>query len=209
MSRFSVQVAAEERVPRRDIERVEKDLNLFLELRERLAQSELSRLRNEITHLLSGGDDVDEDADAIHPATGEPVGSREERALLAFQSLVDFFTARRKLLLDTITAPQVGEVLGVSRQAATGRAEKGSLLAVLDRGAFRFPTFQFDPRGPNGVVEGLPEVLKALEPQPAFTKLVWLTRSSDTLDNREPLEVLRHGGRERVVAAARAVAELP
>jgi hypothetical protein len=209
MSRFSVQVAAEERVPRRDIERVEKDLNLFLELRERLAQSELSRLRNEITHLLSGGDDVDEDADAIHPATGEPVGSREERALLAFQSLVDFFTARRKLLLDTITAPQVGEVLGVSRQAATGRAEKGSLLAVLDRGAFRFPTFQFDPRGPDGVVEGLPEVLKALEPQPAFTKLVWLTRSSDTLDNREPLEVLRHGGRERVVAAARAVAELP
>ena len=209
MSRFSVQVAAEERVPRRDIERVEKDLNLFLELRERLAQSELSRLRNEITHLLSGGDDVDEDADAIHPATGEPVGSREERALLAFQSLVDFFTARRKLLLDTITAPQVGEVLGVSRQAATGRAEKGSLLAVLDRGAFRFPTFQFAPRGPDGVVEGLPEVLKALEPQPAFTKLVWLTRSSDTLDNREPLEVLRHGGRERVVAAARAVAELP
>ena len=209
MSRFSVQVAAEERVPRRVIERVEEDLTLFLELRERLARKEVRRLRNEIAHLLSDIDDVDADPDAIHPVTGEPVGSREDRAMLAFQSLVDFFTARRKLLRDTITAPQVGEVLGVSRQAATGRAEKGSLLAVLDRGAFRFPTFQFDPRGPDGVIEGLPEVLKALEPQPALTKLVWLSRPNETLDDSEPLEVLRRGERDRVVAAARAAAELP
>ena len=209
MNRFIVQVAAEEHVPRRVIERVEQDLNLFLELRQRLARSEASRLRNEIGRLLTYIDDVEEDPEAIHPATGEPVGSREEHAMLALQSLVDFFTARRKLLRDTITAPQVGEVLGVSRQAASGRAAKGSLLAVLDRGAFRFPLFQFDPQGPDGVVEGLPEVLKALDPQPAFTKLVWLTRPNDTLDNSQPLEVLRRGERERVVAAARAAAELP
>ena len=35
MSRFSVQVEAEERVPRREIERVEKDVNLFLAVYQR------------------------------------------------------------------------------------------------------------------------------------------------------------------------------
>jgi hypothetical protein len=209
MTSFSVQVAAEKRVPRSELKQVEQDLTLFLELRERLARKELSLLRHELGQVLSEADDVGVDPSAPHPATGEAVGSREERALLAFQSLVDFFTSRRKLLGETITAPQVAEILGISRQAVAARAAKGSLLAVLDRGAFRFPTFQFDPRGPDGLVEGLAEVLNALEPQPAFTKLVWLTRANDTLDGAEPLEVLRRGERARVVAAARAAAQLP
>jgi hypothetical protein len=145
----------------------------------------------------------------VHPATGEPPESPARQAQLALASLVDVFTARRLLLADAITAPQVAEVLGISRQAAAARAEKGSLLAVLDRGAFRFPTFQLDPAGPDGLVPGLADTLRALEPQPAFAELVWLTRPSPTLDGLEPIEALRRGERDRVVAAARAAAELP
>ncbi len=208
MSRFSAQVKAEEAVPRRELERVEKDLNLFLAMYQRLVRHEVARLRNVLVHAV---EEVDGDADrgAIHPATGERIGSREEHAAAELGSLFDLFVARRHLLEDTLTAPQVGDILGISRQAATGRVETGSLLAVLDRGAYRFPRWQFDPRGPDGVVPGLPDVLEALEPQPAFSKLVFLTRPNRTLDEREPIEVLRRGERERVLAAAHAAAQLP
>lgn len=208
MSRFSAQVEAEERVPRRELARVEEDVNLFLAVYQRLVRDEVARLRNVLVHAIEGVDGG-EDPEAIHPTTGERTGSREEHAATELESLLDLFVARRQLLEDTLTAPQVGGILGVSRQAATGRAESGSLLAVLDRGAYRFPRWQFDPRGPDGAVPGLPEVLEALEPQPAFSKLVFLKRPNETLDGREPIELLRRGERERVLAAARAAAQLP
>lgn len=210
MSRFSAQVAASERVPRREIERVEEDVRLFLEVHERLPRPQVVQLRNILVDLVAD-DDKHETGDpgAIHPATGERVGSREQHALAEVESLFDLFSARRRLLEDTITAPQVADILGISRQAATARAETGSLLAVLDRGAYRFPTWQFDPRGPDGVLAALPAVVRALDPQPAFSKLVWLTRPNTTLDKSEPLELLRRGEYERVLAAAHAAAVLP
>jgi hypothetical protein len=210
VSRFSAQVGVSERVPRREIERVEEDVRLFLEVHERLPRPQVSQLRNILVHLVAE-DDRHElgDPDAIHPATGERVGSREEHALAEVESLFDLFGERRRLLADTITAPQVADLLGISRQAASGRADSGALLAVLDRGAYRFPTWQFDARGPDGVLAGLPDVLRALNPQPAFTKLVWLTHANTTLARLEPLELLRRGEQERALAAAHAAAELP
>jgi hypothetical protein len=209
MNRFSAQVEAAEPVPRREIERVEGDVNLFLEVHGRLLRSQVTELRNILVHLVENADTDAPDPEAVHPATGERVGSREEHALAELASLVDLFVARRHLLEDTFTAPQVAHVLGISRQAAAGRAESGSLLAVLDRGAYRFPRWQFDPRGPDGVVAGLPEILEALEPQPAFSKLVFLTQPNKTLDGNEPVELLRRGERARVLAVADAAAELP
>jgi hypothetical protein len=210
MSRFSAQVAAAERVSRREIERVEDDVNLFLEVHERLPRRQVAQLRNILVDLVENAAvDEDDDPDAVHATTGERVGSREEHALAELASLLDLFAARRRLLADALTAPQVADVLGISRQAAAGRAESGSLLAVLDRGAYRFPRWQFDPRGPDGVIAGLREVLEALEPQPAFSKLVFLTRPNTTLDEREPVALLRGGERDRVLAAAHAAAELP
>jgi hypothetical protein len=208
VSRFSAQVDTKEQVPRRELERVEEDVNLFLTVYQRLVRHEVAYLRNVLVHAVEEVD-ADEDPGKIHPATGDRIGSRGEHAALELESLFDLFAARRELLADTLTAPQVGHILGISRQAATARADSGSLLAVLDRGAYRFPRWQFDPRGPDGVVPGLPDVLEALEPQPAFSKLVFLSRPNKTLDGREPRELLRRGDRERVLAAAHAAAELP
>lgn len=208
MSRFSAQVEAEDEVPRRELERVEEDVNLFLSIYQRLFRHEVAHLRNVLVHAAEEVDS-DEHPDAIHPATGERIGTAVEHAAAELESLFDLFVARRQLLEDTLTAPQVGDILGISRQAATGRAESGSLLAVLDRGAYRFPRWQFDPRGPDGVVPGLADVLDALEPQPSFSKLVFLTRPNETLDEREPIELLRRGERERVLSAAHAAAQLP
>ena len=210
MSRFSAHVAAAERVSRRELERVKDDVNLFLEVHERLPRRQVAQLRNILVDLVENAAiDEDDDADAVHATTGERVGSREEHALAELASLFDLFVARRRLLEDALTAPQVADVLGISRQAAASRAESGSLLAVLDRGAYRFPRWQFDPRGPDGVIAGLREVLEALEPQPAFSKLVFLTRPNKALDEREPVDLLRRGERDRVLAAAHAAAELP
>jgi hypothetical protein len=203
-------VAAAERVSRREIARVEDDVNLFLAVHERLPRPQVAQLRNILVDLVeNAGVDEDDDPDAVHATTGERVGSREEHALAELASLLDLFVARRRLLEDALTAPQVADVLGISRQAAASRAESGSLLAVLDRGVYRFPRWQFDPRGPDGMIAGLREVLEALEPQPAFSKLVFLTRPNKTLDEREPVDLLRRGERDRVLAAAHAAAELP
>lgn len=208
MSRFSVQVEAEDRIPRRELERVEEDVNNFLAIYQGLVGHELVHLRNALVHAAEEIDE-DDDPEAIHPATGERVGSRKEQAAAELEGLFDLFVARRQLLEDTLTAPQVADLLGISRQAATARAESGSLLAVLDRGAYRLPRWQLDPRGPDGLVEGLPDVLRALDPQPAFSKLVFLTRPNPTLDEREPRELLRLGATKRVLAAAQAASELP
>src|SRR5437868_5434350 len=119
MSRFSAQVAAAERVSRREIERVEEDVNLFLAVHERLSRPEAVQLRNILVELYENAavDEVD-DPDAVHATTGERVGSREEHALAELGSLLDLFAARRGLLEGALTAPQVADVLGISRQAA-------------------------------------------------------------------------------------------
>jgi hypothetical protein len=82
--------------------------------------------------------------------------------------------------------------------------KNGSLLAVMDRGALRFPPWQFDPEGEDGVVNGLPQVIRALEITP-YQKVSWLTRSNYMLDDATPLVVLKRGEVDRVVRLARGV----
>src|SRR5918911_4068015 len=108
MSKFSAQVAAAETVSQREIERVEEDVNLFLEVHERLPRPQVAQLRNILVELVEKAVvDADEDPDAVHPATGERVGSREEHTLAELASLFDLFVARRRLLEGALTAPQV------------------------------------------------------------------------------------------------------
>jgi hypothetical protein len=206
----TVTVQPDEELTPRQRKEIVADVNLFIALRNRLARRELRVLRNELAHLLV----FDEahhfsPSSEIHPVTGEPVPSESEQALLGFRSLLQFFEARRDLLDDVLTAPQVAELLGVSRQTPLNRGKDNTLLAVLDRGAYRFPVWQFDPQGEDGVLPGLPDALEALDPQQPFAKLVWLRRPNPTLGGREPVELLRDREIEPVIDAAHAAAELP
>jgi hypothetical protein len=200
----TVKVEPEDELTPRERRDVVADVNLFIALRNRLARSELRTLRHELANV-----GVIDEAHSPHPATGEPMASASEQALLAFRSLLQFFEARRDLLNDALTAPQAAELLGVSRQTPLNRVRDNTLLAVLDRGAYRFPVWQFDPQGEDGVLPGLPDVLDALEPQQPFAKLVWLRRPNPTFEGREPLDLLRDRELEPVKDAARAAAELP
>lgn len=130
--------------------------------------------------------------------------SAEERAEAEVDLLRRSFARRRELLADALTASGVAALLGTSRQTPHDRMTSGTLLAVLDRGAYRFPRWQFDPNGEDGIVRGLPEVLRALDASP-LAKLAWLTRGTPMLDGRTPLVCLKAGQVKRVVALARAV----
>jgi hypothetical protein len=203
-----VKIEPEETLPPRERRQVVEDVNLFIALRNGLADRDLRALRNELAHLAVVQDEA-HSAGGRHPVTGEPIPSQTEQAQLGFRSLLQFFEARRQLLEDALTAPQAAELLGVSRQTPLNRAKDKTLLAILDRGAYRFPTWQFDPQGEDGVLPGLADVLGALEPQEPFAKLVWLRRPNPTLGGREPVELLRERKIDSVVDAAHAAGELP
>ncbi|MGH3147230.1 MAG: hypothetical protein ACRDTR_15645, partial [Rubrobacter sp.] len=102
------------------------------------------------------------------------------------------------------TAPQVANLLDTTRQTPHDRVRSGTLLAVFDRGVWRFPAWQFDPEGPDGVIEGLPDVLQALHASP-LAKASWLVRPNQYLEGRTPLETLKEGLKEPVKNAAETV----
>ena len=126
-------------------------------------------------------------------------------AELEFQALQARFSLRRQLLSQCIGSTEVVSLLGLrNRQTPLDRIKAGTLLAIRDQGQWRFPLWQFDPDGPDGVVAGLSDVLAAL-PVADLIKARWLQRPQPLLDGQTPLQLLREGQRDRVLAEARAV----
>jgi hypothetical protein len=104
-----------------------------------------------------------------------------------------------------LSAEKVGEVLTISRQAVEKRRKAGRLIGVsLGRRGFGYPAWQFSERG---TLPGLEAVLDALEPHDAWTRLVFFTSENAATTGKKPLDVLRSGDVEKVVAAARTYGE--
>jgi hypothetical protein len=133
--------------------------------------------------------------------------SNQERGRLEFTALARNFKWRQELLRDSLSASQVAEILNTTRQTPHDRLKKNSLVAVQDNGVWKFPTWQFDPQGPDGVIAGLPDVLKALN-VPAMSKISWLTRPNKALNRLTPVEALKGGQKDEVIGAARSVGVL-
>jgi hypothetical protein len=124
--------------------------------------------------------------------------SEENLAVLELANLKRYYQRRRELLADSITTPQVAELIGC--QAITtvhDRMKANTLLGLKDNGVYKFPLWQFDPEGDNGVIEGLPEILKTLSIS-NFAKLNWLTKPLRAFDNQTPVEVLKGGDPEDI-----------
>lgn len=130
--------------------------------------------------------------------------SASERAEAEVDVLMRSFQRRRELLDGALTTSQVARLLGTSRQTPHDRVASGSLLAVMDRGTLRFPAWQFDPTDDEGVVAGLPRVIRALDVSP-LAKMGWLTRPNEMLDGDTPLSALRAGRIDEVMALAQGV----
>lgn len=128
----------------------------------------------------------------------------DEKRAFELISTFKLFEFRRNLLANSISSTGVAEMLGVSRQTPHDRAKAGQLLGILDNNVLKFPEWQFDARGPNGVVQGLPEVLQALKCS-TFAKISWLATPNAIFEGVRPIDALRMGRIEDVLYEAAAV----
>lgn len=127
---------------------------------------------------------------------------------LEVENLKRGYDFRRRILEGALTAPQVGSLLGgKSRQMAHDRRLAGKLVAILEKGRWLFPLWQFDSSGPDGVVPGLPQVLHALvslRPLSELEKAGFLITANPVLGGATPIQRLRQRHIDEVVSAARA-----
>jgi hypothetical protein len=116
--------------------------------------------------------------------------------------------AKRKILTEDggmLSAEKAGEILTMSRQAVEKRRKAGRLIGVsLGRRGFGYPAWQFTERG---TLPHLEIVLEALKQHDPWTRLVFFTSENAALDGRKPLDALREGNVEEVVAAAKMYGE--
>jgi hypothetical protein len=116
--------------------------------------------------------------------------------------------ARQRLLESeggTLSAPQVGHLLGIERQAVDKRRQKNQLVGVSTGGRnYRYPAWQF---AENGVLAGLQDVLHELREHDPWTQIGFFLNGSMRLDGETPLAALRRGEVPAVLRAARAVGE--
>jgi hypothetical protein len=105
-----------------------------------------------------------------------------------------------------LTASQVAEVLGISRQAVDKRRKGGQLLALtLPRRGLLYPAWQFGETG--ATLPGFVEVLEALGDHDEWAQARFFLNGSDRLGGKRPLDCLREGDLDPVLQAARAFGE--
>lgn len=106
----------------------------------------------------------------------------------------------------TLQPKEVAALLRMSRQAVGKRRAAGTLLGVsVGRRGYEYPACQFVD---GGVVEGLAEVLSALDDDiDPWMRLAFLVTANDALDGEQPLDLLRRGEVDAVVRVARTYGE--
>ena len=124
---------------------------------------------------------------------------------LELANLERYYQRRRKLLEGSITSSKVAELLGCQNRATVrDRRLANTLLGIKDSGVYKYPLWQFDPEGDDGVMDGLPEVLAALDVSD-FVKLNWFNKPHLVFEGKTPIEILKQGRVKALVAEARAV----
>jgi len=180
----------------------------YLSLLESLSAEERSLLINELKKIKEQSSmTCISSEDALAAKIAGRTFTLEEKIKLEIESLFRNFQHRRELLKGALTAPEVASLLGTSRQTPHDRLKNQTLIGMPDNGMIRFPYWQFSPKGPDGVIEGLPQVLKTLKVS-NFAKINWLVRPNPYLDGLIPIEALKQGQIERVIQEAAGVGEL-
>jgi hypothetical protein len=136
---------------------------------------------------------IDPDKKALAKKIAGDDYSEGNLALLELANLKRYYQRRRELLASSITTPEVAKLIGC--QAITtvhDRRKAGTLLSLKDNGVYKFPLWQFDPEGDDGVIDRLPELIKTLQIS-NFAKLNWLTKSLRAFEGRTSIEILKNG----------------
>ena len=124
---------------------------------------------------------------------------------LELSNLHRLYEHRRRLLEKSLSSTEVATLLDwKTRKTIHDKLKNKDILGIKDKGMYRFPLFQFDPQGDDGILDGFPQVLKALEVSD-FTKLNWLSKPHPAFDNLTPVEMLRQRKLDDVLTEAKGV----
>jgi hypothetical protein len=105
----------------------------------------------------------------------------------------------------TLTAGQMAEALGITRQAVDKRRKQGTLIGLdLGRRGYAYPAWQV---GSMGTLPGLPAVLAELSDESDWGKAAFFLTSNVWLDGETPLALLQRGETALVVNAASALGD--
>jgi hypothetical protein len=106
----------------------------------------------------------------------------------------------RKRLIErgggTLSAENVGRLLGISRQAVDKRRRSGALLAVREGSDWRYPACQF---GETDVHAGIADVVRAYASAGPWVALDFLLAPDSALGGRSALEALKSCDRDVVL----------
>jgi biotin operon repressor len=114
----------------------------------------------------------------------------------------------RKRILEklggTLSAEQVSELIGISRQAVDKRRSQNQLIGLTQgKRGYAYPAFQFE----NGkTIDGLKEVLDALSGHDPWMQSIFFANDNDRLSST-PVDALHQGKTEAVIRAAEAYGE--
>jgi hypothetical protein len=124
---------------------------------------------------------------------------------LELVNLHRLYERRRRLLAKSLTSTEVADLLNwKTRKTIHDKLKAKDILGIKDKGVWQFPLWQFDPEGEDGILDGLPQVLKVLEVSD-FTKLNWLCKLHPAFNHKTPVEMLKGGNIDEVLVEARAV----
>lgn len=105
----------------------------------------------------------------------------------------------------TLTAEQVAQMIGISRQGVEKRRQAGKLVALATgRHGYRYPVWQFSD---SGTLPGLEEVLGVLASHDEWMQTLFFVSNNPRLGNRTPTDLLRAGELTPVLDAAQMYGE--
>jgi UDP-N-acetylglucosamine 1-carboxyvinyltransferase len=108
---------------------------------------------------------------------------------------------RKQILQESLDVSQVAKILGYTEKVVIDLELNSVLLSISDEDRLLFPICQFDNTQSDKLVNGLQEVLRALQIS-NIAKLSWLTSANPYLGLRTPIEALKQGQKDLVVREA-------
>jgi UDP-N-acetylglucosamine 1-carboxyvinyltransferase len=108
---------------------------------------------------------------------------------------------RKQLLQESLDVSEVAKLLGYTEKVVVELGTNDILLSISDEDRLLFPIFQFDNTQSDQLVNGLQEVLKALQIS-GIAKLSWLTSRNPYLGLSTPIEALKQGQKDLVIREA-------
>jgi hypothetical protein len=137
--------------------------------------------------------------DAIEmPQSDDPLGPARLRGLRERERLL-------KVEGGMLSADEVAKHFNITRQAVNKRRQQRALVGLdAGRHGYLYPAWQFVR---EGTIPGLEDLLDALKPHDPWMQHIFMVSRNTRLTDRTPLEELRHGRRDDVLKAARALGE--